>query len=160
MKRIFKQIWALYKKYEEVVNYLVTGVIGTIISIFSYWILRKLNIDIVASNVISWIITVIVMYVLNRIFVFKSKSESIFREFFMFMLARLFTLFLETGVIILVADVLHGSDMIGKVLGQIVVIVTNYLLSKFIIFKKDDDDLTKIKKKDDDDLKKKKTNKK
>lgn len=133
---MFKLAKDFYKKYEEVLRYLIVGVIGMIISVFSYWLCRNFDLHYVVSNVISWVVTVIVVYVLNRKYVFKSKSEKIFKEFLMFVLARIFTLFLETATIWLVVDVIHGNDIVGKFLGQFVVIVSNYILSKFIIFKR------------------------
>ena len=125
-----------YKKYEEVLRYLIVGVIGMIISIFTYWLCRNFEMHYAVANVISWIITVIVVYVLNRKYVFKSKSDKIFKEFITFVFVRIFTLFLETGTIWLIVDVIHGNDIVGKFLGQFVVIVSNYLFSKFFIFKK------------------------
>ena len=137
LKKGWDFAWGFYKKYEELVNYLISGVLGVVVSISSYWLCRQVGFDIVVSNSVSWVIAVIFMYILNRVFVFKSKSEKIAKEFLSFALARVFTLLLETAVIFLVVDVFSGNDMVGKVLGQIVVIITNYILSKFIIFKKD-----------------------
>ena len=133
---MFKLAKDFYGKYEEVLRYLIVGIIGMIISIFTYWLCRKFEMHYAVANVISWIITVVVVYILNRKYVFKSKSERIFREFVTFVLVRIFTLFLETGTIWLVVDVIHGNDIVGKFLGQFVVIVSNYLFSKFFIFKK------------------------
>ncbi|MDO4967564.1 MAG: GtrA family protein [Candidatus Saccharibacteria bacterium] len=141
---MMKKLLALYKKYEELINYLVVGVLGTAVSIFTYWLFELIafnffndkNVSILLGNTISWVIVVVFLYFLNRKYVFKSKSEKVFKEFISFTLGRVFTLFLETVVIFLVVSVFSGSDLVGKVLGQIVVIVTNYILSKFIIFKK------------------------
>ncbi len=133
---MFKLAKDFYKKYEEVLRYLIVGVIGMIISIFSYYLCRNFDLHYAVSNVISWVVTVIVVYVLNRKYVFKSKSDKILKEFISFVLVRIFTLFLETATIWLVVDVIHGNDIVGKFLGQFVVIVSNYLFSKFFIFKK------------------------
>ena len=133
---MFKLAKNFCKKYEEALRYLVVGVIGMIISVFTYWLCRKFEMHYVVANVISWIITVIIVYVLNRKYVFKSKSGKIIREFTSFVVVRIFTLFLETGTIWLVVDAVHGDDVVGKFLGQFVVIVSNYLFSKFFIFKK------------------------
>ena len=131
---MFKKFVELYKKYEEAVLYLFFGGVGTIISIASYWLLRQIGFDYIASNIISWIITVVVMYITNRKFVFKSKSSKIILELFSFITARVLTLFFETGIIFLAVEVFSWHDMIGKIIGQIFVIISNYLLSKFLIF--------------------------
>lgn len=133
---MFKLVEKFYKKYEEVLRYLIVGVIGMIISIFTFWLCRNFELHYVVANVISWIITVIVVYFLNRKYVFKSKSEKVLQEFVSFVVVRIFTLFLETAMIWLIVDVIHGNDIVGKFVGQFVVIVSNYLFSKFFIFKK------------------------
>ena len=141
---MFKKFLALYKKYEEIINYLIVGVLGTAVSIATYWLFELItfsifndkNVSIIIGNTLSWVIVVIFLYFLNRKYVFKSKSKEIFKEFISFTLGRVFTLFLETIVIFIVVSVFSGSDLIGKVLGQIIVIITNYILSKFVIFKK------------------------
>ena len=133
---MFKLVKNFYKKYEEVLRYLIVGVIGMIISVFTFWLCRNFELHYVIANVISWIITVIVVYFLNRKYVFKSKSNKVFQEFITFVVVRIFTLFLETATIWLIVDVIHGNDIVGKFVGQFVVIVSNYLFSKFFIFKK------------------------
>ena len=139
IKEIWNFCWEIYKKNEEIINYLITGAIGVAISISVYWICRKLHLDIVVSNVISWIIAVICMYILNKLFVFKTKcknSISAFKEFIFFILARVFTLVVETLILWIGANILKINDIIVKIIAQIVIIILNYLLSKLWIFKK------------------------
>jgi putative flippase GtrA len=49
--------------------------------------------------------------------------------------ARLGTLLLEEAVILVGITLLHGNTMLVKLIGQILVIVSNYVLSKLWIFK-------------------------
>ena len=129
----------LYQKNEELVNYLFFGGLGFFVSIIAFEIPRLLGVNIIASNVISWIVAVIFIYFTNRKFVFnsdKKDKKSVTIEVISFFAARLFTLLLETLCILLIADVLHWGDLFAKCVGQFVVIVTNYILSKFLIFKK------------------------
>ena len=78
-----KKIFELYKKYREIINYLVVGVFGTVVSIATFTLFMALNIETVVSNVLSWVIVVILMYILNRLFVFKQtiKMELFVRLF-------------------------------------------------------------------------------
>ena len=72
----------LYKKNEEILNYLIFGVLTTIISIASYAIFTNIfNISILVSNVLSWILSVLFAFITNKLFVFKSKNKS-FRDSF------------------------------------------------------------------------------
>jgi putative flippase GtrA len=56
-------------------------------------------------------------------------------EFVQFVGARLGTLLLEEAVILVGITLLHGNTMLVKLIGQILVIVSNYVLSKLWIFK-------------------------
>ena len=56
---MFKKIWALYKEYEEIINYIITGAFGTVVNIGTFSLARMLNFDITISNIAAWVITVI-----------------------------------------------------------------------------------------------------
>jgi len=143
MKTLWNIFLKLWEKYEEAINYLIWGGIAFVLSMGLYW----LFVDIFGwtdwlANIIDWIICVIFTYLTNRTFVFKSTTKTIkgiFKEFTEFVSARLFTLVLEE-LIILVGGTLMGYNkgigaMVVKLIGQFVVIVTNYFLSKLWIFK-------------------------
>lgn len=138
IKALWQCGWGLYKKYEEILSYLIFGFFGVIVSVASYAAARWVGCDILASNVISWVVAVIFVYFTNRIFVFKSRSKGRdqLAEFIEFVGARFFTLFVETGVLFLCAQVIGINDVVSKVIAQIVIIIMNYILSKFWIFKK------------------------
>ena len=75
----------LYKKYKEIINYLIFGVLTTLISIVTYAIFTKVfHIDYLISNVLSWIIAVLFAYITNKIYVFESKSKKNIKELISF----------------------------------------------------------------------------
>ena len=131
-----RKIWDLYRKYLEVINYLVVGGLTTFISIFVYGLCSRLfNLELISSNIISWIVAVLFAYYTNKIFVFRSKGKS-FKEFISFVGSRVITLLLDTALMLLFVNVINMNDLIAKVIVQIVVIVGNYIISKMIVFKK------------------------
>jgi putative flippase GtrA len=88
---------------------------------------------------LSWLLTVIFAYWTNRTFVFKSKNVSkgsLVKEFSSFIGARIATEFLEMGFMYLAVEILGMNSYIAKLIGQVLVIVSNYFLSKLWIFKK------------------------
>ena len=134
------KIKELYIKNKEVINYLFFGGCTFLVSIISFYLLNKiLNINTHISNIISWILAVTFAYITNKIFVFESKTrktKDIIREILSFFSARLLTLGLEELIIFIGCDLLNIDSMIIKIVGQIVVIISNYFLSKLFIFKK------------------------
>lgn len=137
-----KKIMELYKKYEEIVNYLIVGGLTTVVSLASYYIcvLTVLNpkdaLELQIANIISWICAVTFAYVTNRKFVFKSKSKDIKREVISFTSARIVTLIMDMVIMWLMVTLMHFNDKIAKLVVQVVVTIGNYLLSKLFVFKK------------------------
>lgn len=136
---MFKKLWALYKEYEEIINYIITGGLGTVVNIGTFALFRALSFDITISNIFAWIITVIFIYISSKFFVFKTtdknKKEST-KEFIMFMLARLATLGVEILLLNLTIEGMHMNEFISKTAAQVVVIILNYILSKLLVFTK------------------------
>lgn len=136
-----KKLWELYRKYEEIINYLIVGVLTTIVSWLAY-ALCKLFIDVgnafqmQAAVVIRWVAGVTFGYFTNRRFVFKSKNPNMLKEAFDFTTARLVTLFMDMFIMWLLPSVLHINDWISTFVSAVVVTVMNYVFSKFLVFRK------------------------
>ena len=65
MKKFWNWGWSIYHKNEEVWNYLISGALGVVISVASYALCsRLLMLNVIVSNIISWIIAVISMYLM------------------------------------------------------------------------------------------------
>ena len=134
----------LYKKYQEIINYLIVGVLTTVVSIITYFIFSLIldienNILFILANVLSWICAVIFAYVTNKKFVFNTttsnKKEEI-KVFSMFVSSRITTLLIELAFMFITVKVILINDKIAKVIAQFIVIVLNYVLSKLFVFKK------------------------
>ncbi len=145
-----KKIIELYKKYEEIINYLIIGVLTTVVNLAVKYALlfTVLNASdatqLQIAVVISWVVACIFAYITNRKIVFKSKSKKILKEFTAFVSARIFTLILEMLIMFIFVTLLKlDSDLwvvVWSLVAQIVVIVVNYVLSKLVIFKKEKND--------------------
>ena len=136
-----KKIWALYKKFEEIVNYLIVGVLTTIVSWAAY-ALCKLVMDVdnavmmQIAVIIRWVAGVVFAYWTNRTFVFKSKNPDMLKEAAGFASSRLVTLFLDMFVMWLLPTIFHVNDWIATFISAVLVTVMNYIFSKFIVFRK------------------------
>ena len=101
MKNMISKMKQLYSKYREIINYLIFGVLTTIVALFVKFILLFTILE--ASNgfqlqvavVLSWISAVLFAYFTNRKYVFESNNKNKLREFVNFIIARLVTLFLD-----------------------------------------------------------------
>lgn len=128
--------------YKELIAYFVVGVLTTLVSLGTYYIVTStfldplVPIELQIANVLSWILAVIFAYFTNRKYVFKSKEENKIKEGSKFILSRLVTLLLDMLTMFLLVSILSMNDKIAKIISQILVIIGNYLISKLIVFKK------------------------
>lgn len=121
-------------RFYEGLSYLFFGFCTTLINIFVFYCLRKMNINLYISNGISWIISVLFAYITNRLFVFHSKGKVV-RESLSFLFFRILSLVFDMAFLFLFVDIFHISDMISKVVVNVIIIVLNYGFSKMFIFK-------------------------
>lgn len=130
----------LYLKYKEPINYLFFGGCTFLVSIISFYVFNKtLGFNEHVANVISWVLAVSFAYITNKLYVFESKTsdkKGLLKEIASFVSARLLTLFIEELILFIGINLLKMDSMIVKVAGQVIVIVSNYFLSKLFIFKK------------------------
>lgn len=144
-----KKIWNLYKKYEEIVNYLVVGGLTTIVAIGSKLLLLATILDqtngleLQIAEIISWLLAVTFAYVTNRIFVFKSKTSGskCAREIFNFFKGRIATQLIQMFIMWFFVTFLKLDSnvwvFVFTLVCQVMQIVLNYVISKLLVFKKD-----------------------
>ena len=136
------KIKELYKKYKEIINYLIFGVLTTLVSLVVYYasVLTFLNpensVQLQIANILSWIAGVTFAYFTNRKYVFESKEKNKLKEASKFFLSRVTTLLMDMLIMWLGVTILHGNDKIIKLISQVLVIVGNYIFSKLFVFKK------------------------
>lgn len=140
---MFNKVVNLYKKYKEIINYLIFGVLTTIVNFIAYFIFANLfSVDEVVSNVIAWFLAVLFAYFTNKIFVFESKTSNIkeiLKEIISFFLCRVLSGVFDTGSFAFMIKVMKINDYIAKIITQVFVVVMNYVFSKILIFRKKND---------------------
>lgn len=136
-------ILELFKKYKEAILYIIFGGFTFLTNLITYVVCTRLfNIDILISNTIAWIVSVVFAYITNKIFVFESKETKlsyVIKEFSSFVGCRIFSGVVELVIIFLMATLAGINDLIVKIVTNVVVIILNYVCSKLIIFKKKDE---------------------
>ena len=134
------------KRYREIIVYLFFGALTVLLNCVLYvlfnhfWGYEFAN---GIGNALANFICILFAYVTNRTAVFCSKSSGIsaIREIVCFIVGRLGTLVLDTGIMIFAGIYIPNEyqnlwGMAMKLLANIVVIVLNYILSKLVVFKK------------------------
>lgn len=151
---MMKKIKKLLIKYKELITYIIFGILTTVVNFGAFWIFTKiLGEDLyLLNNALAWVAGVIFAYVTNKLFVFESKSwgfKLVVKEATSFLGARVFSFLVEEGGMFLFISILGFGEkaltilsltitgqFIVKILLAVIVVVLNYVFSKFFIFKK------------------------
>lgn len=121
---------------KELIAYIIFGVLTTVVNIITYFLFEDIfAVNYLISNIIAWFVSVLFAYITNRKWVFESKDDNIIKEIVLFYGGRLFSGLVDTGLMYLFIDILATGDVFAKIVVQVIVIVLNYVFSKFIVFK-------------------------
>lgn len=132
----------LYKKYREIIVYLIVGFCTFLVCYLSYTVLVLTVCDptnpilLQVANIISSALGIAFAYVTNRVFVFQSKEKNIKRECAQFVSSRIGTVLFEMIIMAVTVSILGLNDKICKLCAQFITTVLNYVLSKFLVFTK------------------------
>lgn len=133
----------LLKKYKDMILYIVFGVLTTVVNILVFYISsHMLNLPTTVSTVIAWFLSVLFAYLTNRKWVFDSQvnnSKEFVKEIISFYVSRAATGAIDLLCMFVFVDVLHFNDVLIKTASNILVVILNYVASKWIIFKKSSD---------------------
>lgn len=117
---MMKKCMELYKQYKEIINYLIVGVLTTVVSLGVYYacVLTFLDpenaIQLQVANIISWVAAVTFAYFTNRKFVFESKNPDMLKEASAFVGARVATLLMDMLCMFIMVTCMGWSDKICK----------------------------------------------
>ena len=156
----------LFNKYREIITYIFFGVVTTAVSMGVYFAIllfvehigkispeeARFNIFRLIAQIIQWIAGVLVAFFTNKKWVFNAggttKKETA-KELLNFSLGRVGTLGLDTALTFGTVWLLNAinyvpfkfiltftADLWSKIVASIVVIIVNYIISKFWVFKK------------------------
>ena len=135
-----KKIFALLKKYEEIISYLFFGGLTTVVNYAVYLpCYNLLGISGAVSNVIAWVFAVAFAFVTNKPFVFRSHDwsrKTLIPELTKFVSCRIASGAAESLILLVTVDILHWNGNLWKLLTSVLVVVLNYIGSKLLVFRK------------------------
>ncbi|MCR5829417.1 MAG: GtrA family protein [Lachnospiraceae bacterium] len=127
----------------ETILYIISGVLTTAVNfITSYLLYNICGVNENITNAVAWIAAILFAFFSAHIFVFKTsdkeigKNMSSIKRFLLFALGRVFTLVVELAATFIFVTKLENDFWLIKVIISFVVIILNYIISKFIVFKK------------------------
>ncbi len=139
---------------KETILYVVFGLLTTLVNlvVFKIFDVRLGTSWYLLSNSFAWIISVVFAYITNKTFVFEQNEWSLMvikKEFPSFVSSRVATYVVEQIGLWFFVDLLTFGDKVfdfyiielsgtitAKLILGVVVVVLNYVFSKFIVFRK------------------------
>ena len=132
------RIRALFIKHHDITIYLIFGGLTTLVNFLVYFPLYNwVEMSGTLSNVIAWSVAVIFAFFTNKPFVFKSydwSSKIVIPEFAKFISCRIGSGLMETAAIWLFVDLLMWNGNGVKIIVSILVVILNYISSKWLVF--------------------------
>lgn len=155
-----------FRKYREIITYLVFGVVTTVVSMGVYFAVLALfeyglgmspsegsfNAVRLLAQILQWIAGVLVAFFTNKKWVFEATDGGKGRtvaELLAFSAGRLGTLGLDTALTFGTVWLLNAAgyrpfklvltftaDLWSKIVSSVVVVIANYIISKYFVFKK------------------------
>ena len=136
--RVLSPFFPLYRKYKEGLLYLFFGGLTFFLAIAVYVILlRCFGVHELISNVVSWICGVTFSFFTTKKWVFRNNNWElgfITKQIAGFYAARLATLLLQEILLYIFITRMSWNDIGVKIVTEMINIILNYLVSKFIIF--------------------------
>ena len=124
------------KKYENVLLYLIFGVLTTLVNFVTYYICyTKFHWINLASNTVAWILSVMFAFITNKIWVFKNSKRDV-ASIIKFYLTYLSTWLLSALLLYIWIEKIEISDKIAPIINIFITTPINYLMNKFWVFKR------------------------
>lgn len=127
------------KTHREIFFYGIFGILTTLVNYLSYLVFAKgIHLSVMVANAMAFFLAILFAYVTNRQWVFESHAHTFrsrVREAIEFFVARILGFVLDMAIMYLLVKELGYNDWIVKGLANGIVIVMNYLVSKYIVFR-------------------------
>lgn len=127
-----------FSKYRDVLLYLIFGGLTTLVNFFVYFPLYNLQgLSGAFSNVIAWLVAVIFAFLTNKPFVFQSYDwsvKTVLPEATKFVGCRILSGLMETLSIWMFVDLLRWNGNWIKIIVSVMVVILNFIFSKWIVF--------------------------
>ena len=121
--------------FGQFIKFGIVGVINTLSSWVFYYSLLFLGVHYIIATTVAYILSSIIGFILNKVWVFKSKNK-VSSSLFKYIVTYGSSYLLNVGVMYLLVDIIGISDKIAPLLVLFVTVPYNYIFSKLWVFKK------------------------
>ncbi len=136
MVQLVQRVW---QQHRSMWAYLIFGGLTTVVNFVLFGGLTGLvHCPYLISNVIAWFGSVLFAYVTNRRWVFNSQATTArarLKELASFFWYRALSLGVDELIMFVGVSLLAGNSLLVKLIDQIIIVLINWVFSKYLIFK-------------------------
>ena len=137
---MYQRLKKIFTEHQDILVYLVFGVLTTVVNYLVYLpLLNIAGLSAAICNILAWVAAVAFAYLTNKPFVFRSydwSMQTVLPELTKFVSCRLTSGILETVIILVTVDIMRWDGNLWKLITSVLVVILNYIFSKFFVFKK------------------------
>ena len=133
----------LLVRYKEIAAYVFFGGLTTLVNLLVFALAGWAGMGTFGAVTLAWVLAVVFAYLTNRRWVFKSTAKgakNILSEAAAFFSLRAGTYFLDLGIVWIFVEVLLFNSTLQSYIvkfgATVLVVIANYLFSKFFVFRK------------------------
>ncbi|HQO10700.1 MAG TPA: GtrA family protein [Clostridiales bacterium] len=124
-------VWRQYSVF------FIVGIISFCFSIFFLWLFyRKLHLELVPANVVSFILVSAINYLLSIRYVFLRGRFTLLKEVFLFYIIAVLSLALDSAFLLFLVERAEMWYVAAKFITVFSVSIITFVLKKFLVFKK------------------------
>lgn len=121
--------------FEQLIKYVLIGILGLVVDFGTYWILTDININVEIANMISSTCGIINNFFWNSYANFKVHDKLLLRFLSYFLVGQITTVFTTVSLFIF-ATKLGFAHLIVKVIATFVATLIQFVVNKVITFRK------------------------
>ena len=123
-------------KIIELIKYGFYGVITTVFNLVMFYVIIKLGINYICSNVISYFLAVILSYYFNNKYVFINSGKGNNKiKFLKFTAVRVLSIFVDSALLYVLVSNMKMNMWWSKIFLTISIIIATYIINKIFVFK-------------------------
>ncbi|OIP80602.1 hypothetical protein AUK45_03380 [Candidatus Peregrinibacteria bacterium CG2_30_44_17] len=127
------------KHVKQFIKFGMVGMVSLVVNMVAYTLFtRVFAVYYVAADVLAYIVAIINSYALNRTFTFKSTHKKVAVQFTKYLTVYLVGMTLSATLLYIFVHYFAIYDLLAKILIVGIVMIWNFLASKFLIFDRDE----------------------
>lgn len=125
------------KSVGEIIRFAIVGTSNFVIIMLVAWFLAEhVGINFYAANCVAYVLAFVNNFYWNRVWVFKSRSTAVRRQFFLFLTAYAVAYLVQLATVALLKQVCGLDETLANFIGLFPFGATNFMMNKFLTFQR------------------------